>query len=123
MQRRKIFLFTYITSSAMEQLLQIFIWLPLLALLVGLMLPRKREFIVSTWAISTIGLHLATIIAFVVWWLVHEHPVLDIKHIVLFKARTIEIFIDFYFDRVTAVFALIGSFLGFLVAIFSRFYL
>ena len=107
----------------MEQLLQFFIWLPLLALVVGLMLPRKREFIVSTWAISAIGLHLAAIIAFVVWWLVHEYPVLDIKHIVLFKAGTIEIFIDFYFDRVTAVFALIGSFLGFLVAVFSRFYL
>ncbi len=107
----------------MEQLLQIFILLPLLSFLVGLMLPAKREKIISIAAIGSMGIHLAGVIAFLFYWLLHQHPVLDTKHVVLFKAGTIEIFIDFYFDRATAVFALVGSLLAFLVAIFSRFYL
>ena len=90
----------------MEKLLQIFIWLPLVAFLAGLTLPRKKEAFISSWAIGAIGIHLAGIIGFVIYWLLHGQPILDIKHIVLFKSGTIEIFIDFYFDRVTAVFAL-----------------
>ena len=52
-----------------------------------------------------------------------DMPVLDIKQVVLFKAGNIEIFIDFYFDKVTAVYAFVGSLMSWLVLIFSRFYL
>jgi formate hydrogenlyase subunit 3/multisubunit Na+/H+ antiporter MnhD subunit len=48
---------------------------------------------------------------------------LDVKHIVFFKTADIEIFIDFYFDKVTAVYALVGSAITFMVTIFSRYYL
>jgi NADH-quinone oxidoreductase subunit L len=68
-------------------------------------------------------LHLVGLILFIVFWAIGENPILDIKHLVLFKAGEVEIFIDFYFDKVTAVFALIGSLLTLLVGIFSRYYL
>lgn len=107
----------------MAQLLQFFIWVPLFGFLIILLLPRKNESLLSAMAIFTIGLHLLGIITLVVYWLLQNHPILDVKHITLFKTEKIEIFIDFYFDKITAVFTVVGSTLTFLVAIFSRYYL
>jgi NADH-quinone oxidoreductase subunit L len=53
----------------------------------------------------------------------HGHPVLDEKDIVLFKSPGYEFFIDFYFDKITATYLFVGSFLTFLVALYSRLYL
>lgn len=107
----------------MPQLLQLFIWIPLVGFLISLCVPRKKEFLLSFVVLSTVSLHVAGIAILIVFWLIHDHVTLDIKHIVLFRTENIEIFIDFYFDHITAVFAAVGSVLTFLVAIFSRFYL
>ncbi len=107
----------------MPQLLQLFIIVPLFGFLLSLLLPPKKEKPISSLAIATVGLHLAGCILFTVYWLFNDSPALDIKHFVFFKTGTIEIFIDFYFDRITAVYSLTGSLLVLLVAIFSRFYM
>jgi len=107
----------------MQNILQAFIWVPLLGFLASLLISRKKESIISMIAISTTGLHVAGLLSFLVYWLMNDYPQLDIKHIVLYKAGNIEIFIDFFFDRITAVFAIVGSILTFVVAIFSRYYL
>src|SRR5687767_7395906 len=107
----------------MSQLLQLFIWIPLSAFLISLLIPRKKESIISGIAVTAIGIHLMGIIALTIFWVVEKNPTLDIKHIVLFKTGDIEIFIDFYFDMITAVFAVVGSLLTFLVIIFSRYYM
>lgn len=107
----------------MVQLLQFFIWIPLIGFLFSFLLPRKKETLIFGVVISTIGLSLIGILSFLVFWIINKAPTLDIKHIVLFKADDIEIFIDFYFDQITAVFAMVGSLLIFLVSFFSRYYL
>lgn len=107
----------------MSQLLQLFIWIPFFGFLISMLIPRKKESVISGIAISTVGIHLTGILILIVFWLINNSPILDIKHIILFKTEDIEIFIDFYFDRVTAVFTIVGSVLTFLVAIFSRYYL
>ena len=107
----------------MQQLLQLFILMPLTAFLASLLVPRKKESVISGISIFTTGVHLAGIITLTVYWLMNGHPALNIKHIVFFKSEDIEIFIDFYFDKITAVFAIMGSILLFLVTIFSRYYM
>lgn len=107
----------------MNQLLQLFILIPLAAFLICLIVPRKKESTIAGIAIFTTGIHLIGIVTLTLFWLMNAHPVLNVKHIVLFKTEDIEIFIDFYFDKVTAVFAAAGSLLSFLVLIFSRYYL
>jgi NADH-quinone oxidoreductase subunit L len=104
-------------------LLPFFIYLPLAGFLVSLLLPRKKEPLISWLAMGTIGLHLAGVIAFVISWLINGQSVWDLKHLVLFTTPGFQIFIDLYFDKVTAVYALTGSILGLLVTIFSRYYL
>lgn len=107
----------------MSQLLQLFIWVPLLGFLLSMLIAKKRETAIASIAITTATIHLLGIITFVLFWLLNNHPTLDIKHMVLFKTGNVEIFIDYYLDKITVVFALIGSVLTFLVTIFSRYYL
>jgi len=123
MLQRKTFLFTYTNKTAMEQLLQLFILIPLLAFFISLFINRKTEKLIAVSAIGSIGIHLLAVLLFTAFWLMGSRESVDIKQLVLFKAGDIEIFIDFFFDKVTAVFALIGSIITFLVAIFSRHYL
>lgn len=107
----------------MAQLLQLFLWIPLLGFLITLLIPRKKESIISGIAIFTSCIHLTGVLVLIVFWLIQNHPILDVKHVVLFKSGNIEIFIDFYFDRVTAVFCTVGSLIATLVSVFSRYYM
>src|SRR5687768_7348559 len=107
----------------MEQYLQFFLILPLAGFLLSLLVPRKREPLISWIAMATAGIQTAGLLVFVFSWLLNDHPVLDVKHFTVYRTTGFEIFVDFYFDKVTAVFALIGAILTLLVIIFSRYYL
>lgn len=107
----------------MPQLLLYFILIPLAGFLASLLMPRKKEKLISTLVLGTVGFHLAAIICFFIYWLMNDHPVLDTKLITLFATNELEIFIDFYFDKITATYALIGASITFLVAVFSKYYL
>jgi NADH:ubiquinone oxidoreductase subunit 5 (subunit L)/multisubunit Na+/H+ antiporter MnhA subunit len=107
----------------MAQILQLFILIPLFAFLFSLVIPRNKEKIISWLANATTGIHLFGCVAFIIYWILQGHAVLNIKHIVLYKSPVFEFFINFYFDKTTAVFALVGSSIILLVSIFSRYYL
>lgn len=103
--------------------LQVFIWLPLLGFFVSLFIPRKKESIISGIANTMTITHLALILIFTTWWLAEGSEQINIKHLVIFKSQDVEIFINFFFDRITAVFAVVGSIITFLVSRFSKFYM
>ena len=103
----------------MEQLLQFFTLVPLLGFVLTLFFRRKDENAIATIAIGTVGIQLVVLILFIVNWIANGSLILDIKHFTFYKEDNIEIFIDLYFDKITAVFALVGSLITFLVAIFS----
>src|SRR5687768_5181836 len=107
----------------MSQLLQYFILLPLFGFLLSLLLPKKNERLISGLTLATVVIYLLGFLSFLVYWLSNDYPILDRKHIVFFKEGNIEIFIDFYFDRITAVYAFVGALITWMVVIFSRFYI
>jgi NADH-quinone oxidoreductase subunit L len=107
----------------MEQILKFFILLPFFALLANLFVAGIKERILSGIAIGAAGLHLAGTVGFIGWWATQAWPTLDIKELVLYKSPEFEFFINFYFDKITAVFLFTGSVLIFLVTVFSKFYL
>lgn len=107
----------------MAQLLPYFIILPFLAFLTGLLVPRKKEASLFRIVILAVGVQLAGMLAFTGYWWWHDAPALEIKWIELYRSPGFVFFIDFYFDRITAVFALTGVVLTFLVAVFSRYYM
>ncbi len=107
----------------MEHLLQLFILVPFVGFFVTLLLPRKKEKSVSFAVLSIISIHLVGLLAFVAYWAFNHFPVLNVKHLTLFQTDDIEIFINFYFDKITAVYSLVGSVIALMVSVFSRFYM
>ncbi|MDH4298942.1 MAG: proton-conducting transporter membrane subunit [Cyclobacteriaceae bacterium] len=107
----------------MDQLLQFFVIVPLAGFVISLLTPDKKENAISWGAFLTVGLHLSGTIVFLVYWLLHHHPTLNLKEIVLFKTVGYEFLIDFYFDKITATYLLVGSLLTFLVTVYSRYYM
>jgi NADH-quinone oxidoreductase subunit L len=107
----------------MEQLLQLFIFIPLIGFFISFFFLNKQEKLISAVAYASVGLQLAGVVLFTIYWIFQNAPVLDLKHFVFFKENNIEIFLDFYFDWYTAIFALTGSLITFLVVIFSKYYL
>lgn len=107
----------------MNLVLQCFILLPLAAFLLSFMFPSKREQLLSGWVLSTSALHLLGLLLFLILWILDGAPLLDKRHITFYHTEDIEIFIDLYFDRTTAVFSFIGSIMMLLVSLFSKTYI
>ncbi|CAG5004017.1 NAD(P)H-quinone oxidoreductase subunit 2, chloroplastic [Dyadobacter sp. CECT 9275] len=104
-------------------IIELLIVLPLLGFFLSMLVPSQKEGLVSRVTFVTVGIHMIISMFFLVYWLLHSRPVLDEKALLLFKSGTFEFFIDFHFDNVTATYLLVGSFLTFLVAQYSRHYL
>jgi NADH-quinone oxidoreductase subunit L len=107
----------------MNFLVQIFVVVPLLGFLASLLAPAHNERLISRVALFTMGLNGLGVLAFAAVWLFASYPVLDTRSFSLFRSSGYEFYLDFYFDRNTLVFALLGSFLGFLVTLYSSRYL
>lgn len=107
----------------MTSLLQLFILIPLIGFVISLVIPGKKEDLISIAAFTTAGLHMVFSWVFLVYWLLHGHPTLNLKEIVIFKTTGYEFFVDFTLDKITAAYLFVGSLLTFLVTIYSRYYL
>ncbi len=107
----------------MEQILQLFIFIPLVGFFISFLFLNKQEKSISAVAYGSIGVQLLGILLFTLYWIWGKQPTLHLKHYVFYQEGNIEIFLDFYFDKITAVFACLGAFITFLVARFSKYYL
>ena len=107
----------------MTTLIHTLIFIPLIGFLVSLLIPQKQERLLSGVAFITIGIHLFSFLSFLVIWILNGHQTLDVKDVCLYRSKEYVFLIDFYFDKVTAAYILVGAFLTFLVSIYSRAYL
>ncbi|WAC12367.1 proton-conducting transporter transmembrane domain-containing protein [Dyadobacter pollutisoli] len=107
----------------MISLIPFLVLLPVIGFLVSVLISSKKENLISRVTFSTVGLHMVATMFFLAYWILHDHPVLDKKDILLFKSPGYEIFIDFYFDKITATYLFVGAFLTFLIVLYSRDYL
>jgi NADH-quinone oxidoreductase subunit L len=107
----------------MEQALQIFVFIPLLGFILSLFFSNSKEKAISLVAIVTIAMHLLLLIVFVTQWFFKGCVTLDYKYFTFYKEGSIEIFLNFYFDKFTSVFSLLGALISLLVIVFSKYYL
>ncbi|MCB9235170.1 MAG: hypothetical protein H6581_26175 [Bacteroidia bacterium] len=107
----------------MEAVLHLLLLLPLTGFLVSLGVPARREKVLSQVAFWTVGLNLLTAVAFVVFWAIRQSPALDLRDVSIYRSAQFDFFLDFYFDRVSAFYLLTGSFITYLVTIYSRYYM
>lgn len=100
-----------------------FILFPLLGFIVSMMIPSKEENLLSRFSFFVVGLHMLGAQAFIIYWIFTGFVIIDIKDVVIFSAPGYEFFIDFSFDKITAVYLFVGSVLTFLITTYSRYYL
>ena len=107
----------------MTLLLEFFILIPFAGFILSLLIPGKKENVISWVAYFTVGIHFAHLSSSLFIGYRMGIQRLNLKDIVLFHTDGYEFFIDFYFDKITAAYLFVGSLLTFLVAIYSRVYL
>jgi NADH-quinone oxidoreductase subunit L len=107
----------------MIDVLSLFIFVPIIGFIISLFLPKKKESLISGLAFVSVGLHFVCAAAFIGYWLLHGHTPIEVRGLILFPGTAHEFFIDFYFDKITAVYLAVGSFLTFLITIYSKYYM
>ena len=107
----------------MNQILLLFITVPFLGFLASLLLPETKEKSISNLAFGTLFIQLIALIIFVVVWLFGNQTELNVNEITLLKTVNFEFFIDFYFDKISAVYLLVGTLLSLMITTYSRYYL
>lgn len=104
-------------------LLPIFLIVPFLGFLLSVVIHRNNEVLLSRVAFGTAGIQNVLALTFTLYWAFTGGTELNIKEFVIYSSPGYEFFVDFYFDRVTAVFLVVGSILTFLITLYSRYYL
>lgn len=107
----------------MEQFLAILVLWPLLAFIVSLFLPKHSESIISKFSFIVIIVHFLGIITWIVFWVMKGFVPISVKELTIYHGSHLHFYIDFLFDKVTAVYSFVGSFLTFLILTYSRVYM
>lgn len=107
----------------MNQLLQYFILIPLIGYIINFITPRKKESNVFITAIGTIIAQFILFVNFFINWINNNFS--DIYYLgpKLYQTEGYHFSIDFFFDKVTAVYFIVSSILTFLVMLFSKYYM
>jgi NADH-quinone oxidoreductase subunit L len=107
----------------MENILQFFLLLPFLGFVISAFLPENKEKLISIIAFSTVFIQFLGIVLFSIIWIWNDSPDLNLREITVFKTAHYEFFINFYFDRITAVYLFVGALLTSMITTYSRYYL
>lgn len=103
--------------------IQFMIGIPLVGFVISLLVPERKEHLLSRVAFYTAGLNLISVFVFLIFWGIQGFETLNLKELTLYKTSDFEFLIDFFFDRVGAVYVVMGALLTFLITFYSRYYL
>ncbi len=107
----------------MIHFLEFFILLPVLGLVISFLIPPDKEDFLSWEAFTTVGIHLAVATGFIIYWITEGCPTLNLPEIALYESPHYSFVLDFYFDRISATYLIVGAILTFLVTLYSRYYM
>jgi NADH:ubiquinone oxidoreductase subunit 5 (subunit L)/multisubunit Na+/H+ antiporter MnhA subunit len=107
----------------MEIALQIFILIPFVGFLLSLLIPENKESFLSWLAVTIIGLQLILSSCFTILWLLKGRVSVGFDSFSLYQTNGYSFFLSFYFDKISAIYLLVGGILVSLVTRFSRYYL
>jgi NADH:ubiquinone oxidoreductase subunit 5 (subunit L)/multisubunit Na+/H+ antiporter MnhA subunit len=107
----------------MQSLMPLYVFIPLLGFFLSLFFNRTQERAITTIAISTVGVHFILIIYAVLDWFSHGMETQSLKYWLLYEHAGFKFILDFYYDRITAVFSVVGALITLLVIVFSKYYM
>jgi NADH-quinone oxidoreductase subunit L len=107
----------------MNQLLILFIAVPMLAFLATLLWQNKSEKAIGAIVRFAKVFNILSAVIFAGWWMLNGFKPVDYKLATLYQTEHFVFAIHLYYDEVTAVFSIVGALLFFLVATFSKYYM
>jgi NADH:ubiquinone oxidoreductase subunit 5 (subunit L)/multisubunit Na+/H+ antiporter MnhA subunit len=107
----------------MENYIEYLIIWPVIIFIISLFLPKYNEKWISGYALTVLAVHFIASAAFVIYWMVQGSEWINIKEFSVYRSEDFDFYIDFFFDHVSAVFLMVGSFITFLVITYSRYYM
>jgi NADH-quinone oxidoreductase subunit L len=107
----------------MGQLLILFIAVPMLAFFATLLWQNKSEKAIGNIVRFAKVSNILIAVLFLVWWIFNGLKPISHKVATLYETDHFVFAIQLYYDEVTAVFSVVGTFLFFLVATFSKYYM
>lgn len=106
-----------------NEFLLVFIIIPILGFLISFFIPEKKESWLSWTAFATVFVQFLVLCVFIFYWIINGSKDLNLFEVSLVKTNNFDFFIDFYFDKVTAVYLFIGALLTSMITTYSRYYL
>lgn len=100
-----------------------FVLVPLFGFLASLFISAKNEVTLSKISFYTVGIQLLLAVGFSVKWLWDGGESFNIKEVSIYDSEEYRFLIDFYFDKITAVYLIVGAFVSFLITRYSAYYL
>ena len=107
----------------MNQLLVLFLAIPLLSFVASLFWQNKNEKAIGTIVKFTKVLYIVLSVSFATWWVVNGLKPVSYQLATLYQTDHFVFALELYYDEITAVFSIVGAFLFFLVATFSKYYM
>lgn len=107
----------------MNQLLILFIAIPLLAFLATLFWRNRNERPIGSIVRFTKVSYIVLALLFFAWWMMNGYQPVSYNMATLYQSKDFVFAVQLYYDEITAVFSIVGAFLFFLVATFSKYYM
>ena len=107
----------------MDQLLVLFIGLPLLSFFVTLFWKNRNERPIGQVVRYTKVAYIILSVSYLVWWIANGLTPVSFKLATLYRSDNFVFALELFYDEITAVFSIVGALLFFLVATFSKYYM
>ncbi|GAB4251551.1 MAG: hypothetical protein Kow0079_05590 [Vicingaceae bacterium] len=104
-------------------IINLFLALPSLAFLIILIIPEKKERIISGVLEITALLILLSSIAFTIIWLKNGMVPINLNELVLYQTENYVFLFDLFFDEITAVYLIVGALITFSISKYSGYYM
>ncbi|WP_448529612.1 proton-conducting transporter transmembrane domain-containing protein [Raineya sp.] len=106
-----------------EYFLLVFCLIPLTAFGITFLWKESDEYNISRTTLYTVTLNLILVLVFIIFWIFQGFTTYNIKEFVLYESDIYVFLIDFYFDKITAVYLFVGAIISFLIVRYSGYYM
>lgn len=104
-------------------ILPLLIVIPLFGFLISMLLPARKEFLLSTWTLGIINLHFMISMGLVASWLIHGDQNVFFQGPSLIESGHYVFSLSFFLDYISATFILLGGLLTSMICVYSRYYM
>lgn len=112
-----------LTEILLDQILIVFVAIPLMAFMLSLVWKNKQEKQISLLVRITKITYLAFALLFAGIWIYSGSRMLEFDFTTLYKTPNFVFALEFHYDKLSLVFSIVGAVLFFMVTTFSKFYL